>query len=112
MTQERVNGGGITPQDLPEFIGLDACNFEDYPSGGTTSFAVQMRKAFGSRMALAGIVTDDTPCGRWIEREIGGVRHRFFGMARVVRTTRKPLIPGRITSYLWLRRAMGAIREL
>lgn len=112
MTQERDHEGRAAAQELPEFVGLDACNFEDYPAGGTTSFAVQMRKAFGSRMALAGIVTDDTPCGRWIEKEIGGVTHRFFGMARVVRTTRKPLIPGRISAYFWLRRAMDAIRTL
>ena len=78
---------------LPEFIHLDGCNFEDYPPGGTLSFARQMRHAFGDRMALAGIVTDETPCGRWVEKEFDGTKHLFFGIGRIRERSSRPLVP-------------------
>jgi glycosyltransferase involved in cell wall biosynthesis len=96
----------------PEFICLEACNFVDYPLGGTLTFATQMLTAFGNRMALAGIVTDATPCGRWIKREIHGVTYDFFGVCQMRRRTAKPVIPARVVSYLALRRKIEGIKSL
>lgn len=96
----------------PEFIHIDGCNFEDYPPGGTLSFSIQMRKAFGNSMAIAGIVTDETPCGKWIEKEIDGVIYNFFGIERIQKQTSKPLIPIRLSSYLSLKKHMSNLGKL
>lgn len=97
---------------VPEFIHLDQCNFVDYPPGGTLSFTIQMRKAFGNRMAIAGIVTDDTPCGYWVKKEIDGITYDFFGIAKMSRQTSRPLIPARVSSYVHLKRHMSKLKEL
>ncbi|MFA7012054.1 MAG: glycosyltransferase [Desulfobacterales bacterium] len=90
----------------PEFIHLDQCNFEDFPPGGTLSFSLQMRKAFGNRIALAGIVTDNTPCGRWVEKKLHGVNYHFFAIGRIERQSTRPLIPTRLVTYYLLRQQM------
>lgn len=96
----------------PETIILDSCNFTDFPPGGTLSFARIMLRAFGDELALAGIVTDDTPCGRWITRSIDGQQYHFFGICRMAPQATRPLIPARLTTYLQLRRSFKKLQEL
>ena len=85
-----------------KFVCLESCNFIDYPPGGTLSFACQLRKVFGSQIALVGIVTDDTICGRWIIKKIEGVEYNFFGLGRVDANASRPLVPNRLLTYFYL----------
>jgi len=89
---------------MPDALLIDPCNFKDYPTGGQLSFARQLMKAYGDRLALVGTSTDDTPVGRWLEREFDGTRFRIFSVGRWRPTARRPLIPGRLAVLIRLRR--------
>ena len=88
---------------MSDVLLIEGCNFENYPIGGQLTFAQQMMKAFGNRMALVGISTDDIPIGKWIEKEIDGIKYDFFAYAHRKPSSKKPLIPARITSYMNLK---------
>lgn len=51
-----------------KFLLIEGCDFVDYPTGGQLSFARQMMRTFGNRLALVGISTDDTPVGVWLKK--------------------------------------------
>ena len=92
---------------------VDGCDFVGFPTGGQYSFARQMVRAFGDRLALVGICTDDTPVGTWVVRTINGARFQFFGVRRVDPTKLgRPLVPARVSLYLGIRRHLKAIREI
>jgi glycosyltransferase involved in cell wall biosynthesis len=84
---------------MPDALFIEFCNFEDFPMGGQLSFAKQMIHAFGPRLALVGISTDETPVGRWVKRSVGGRIYDFFSVGRWRRSTQKPVIPARIRAY-------------
>ncbi len=75
---------------------INPCNFEDFPVGGQLSFAKQMIRAFGSRLALVGISTDENPVGRWVKRTFDGRVCDFLSIGRWRKSARKPVVPGRI----------------
>ena len=79
---------------------IENCNFIDYPTGGHLSFARQMMYSFGNRLALVGISTDNTPIGKWVEKEIDGIRYQFFSVGRRKGSARKPIIPERLSMFI------------
>ena len=81
---------------MPDVLLIEPCNFEDFPTGGQLSVAKNMMRAFGSRLALVGISTDDTPIGRWVKRKFDGVEYDFFAIGRWIPSSRKPFVPARI----------------
>ena len=97
---------------MADVLFIDSSDFEEFPPGGTLSFARHMLAAFGNRLALVGLTTDDTPVGRWIKKSINGVEYDFLAVARRRHTARKPLIPGRLSFYLFLRRQKHRILAL
>lgn len=84
---------------MPDVLFIEPCNFEDFPVGGQLSFAKQMVRTFGSRLALVGISTDDTPIGRWIKRAFDGRVCDCFSIGRWTKSAQKPVIPARIRAY-------------
>ncbi|HUT57613.1 MAG TPA: glycosyltransferase family 4 protein [Phycisphaerae bacterium] len=97
----------------PDVLLIEGCDFETYPAGGILTFTRHMMMAFGNRLALVGITTDEAPTSRWITRRIGGNTHEvFYYGCRNRSAVGKPLIPARITGYVCLRRHMAAIRSL
>ena len=96
----------------PDVLLIESCNFEDFPVGGQLSFAKQMMKAFGNRLALVGVCTDDTPIGQWVKRIFDGVEYDFFPVGRWVPSRCKPIIPARITGYLQIKRYKKEIMSL
>lgn len=91
---------------------IDTLDFERFPPGGTLNFARQMLLAFGDRLCLVGVVTDDTPVGRWVDKQINGLTYKFFAIGRYTMTASKPFIPPRLTGYLQLRRYRKEIMSL
>ena len=82
---------------------IDACNFENYPLGGTLSFAKQMMGAFKQQLVLVGITTDNkVPIGKWTKVIIDEKQYDFFAIRRMEKSFKKPLIPNRIKNYLAL----------
>lgn len=80
---------------------IELCNFQDYPTGGHLSFAIHMLGAMGNNLKLVGIDTDECcDVGKWTEKEINGTKYEYFSVARIKKSSKKPLIPGRITAYL------------
>lgn len=96
----------------PDCLLIDFCDFESFPPGGQLSFAKQMISVFGERLALVGIATDDTPVGRWLERDISGKRLQFFNIGQRVAASRKPFIPDRLVGFLALSWFSKAILSL
>lgn len=84
---------------MPDALYIEPCNFEDFPVGGQLSFAKQMIRVFGSRLALVGISTDDMPVGRWVKRSFEGRVCEFLSVGRWRKSTRKPVIPLRARAY-------------
>jgi glycosyltransferase involved in cell wall biosynthesis len=97
---------------IPNVILIEPCNFEDFPVGGQLSVAKQMISIFGNRLALVGISTDETPIGRWVKKKFDGVEYDFFAVGRWIPSSRKPLVPARITAYLQMKRYKKKIMSL
>jgi glycosyltransferase involved in cell wall biosynthesis len=95
-----------------EFIFFTGDNGIDYPVGGITSFTRQMMSVFGNRMALVGISTDNTPAGKWIQKDFDGEKFLFFSIGRVNKNKLKPLLPLRLTTYFQLKRYKKEILSL
>jgi glycosyltransferase involved in cell wall biosynthesis len=88
----------------PKILFIEICNYKDYPIGGYLAFAKQMITAFGDNLALVGLSTDETPIGVWTKKEIDGVNFDFFSVKRVSFSHKKSLIPGRLISYMAVRK--------
>jgi glycosyltransferase involved in cell wall biosynthesis len=84
---------------MPDALYIEPCNFEDFPIGGQLSFAKQMIRVFGPRLALVGISTDDTPVGRWVKRPFEGRVCEFLSVGRWRKSAQAPLIPARARAY-------------
>ncbi len=84
---------------MPDALYIETCNFDDFPMGGRLSFAKRMVQAFGSRLALVGLSTDDTPIGRWVTRTFDGKVCDFLSVGRFEKSPRKPLVPMRARLY-------------
>lgn len=98
---------------MPQVLLIENCDFDGYPAGGQLSFAKNMMKAFGSRLALVGVCTDSTPVGRWIERTIGTQKFQFFGVHHASDSNeRKPFIPLRLRYYLAMKKYIREVRSL
>ncbi len=84
---------------MADALYIEPCNFEDFPPGGQLSFARWMIRTFGSRLALVGISTDETPVGRWVKRAFDGTECDFLSIGRWRKSARKPVVPRRIRAY-------------
>jgi glycosyltransferase involved in cell wall biosynthesis len=100
------------PAVRPDCLLVEGCDFVAFPPGGQLTTARQMMAAFGERLALVGICTDDTPTGRWIERDLGGKRFLFYGVGRRKPSAKRPLIPARLSQFLRLSRHREGILSL
>ncbi len=89
---------------MPDVLLIEACDFERYPIGGQLTVAKQMMKAFGPRLALVGICTDNTRIGRWVKKNIDGVEYNFFAVGHRIPTSRKPFIPARVKAYIEIKK--------
>lgn len=88
----------------PKILFIEICNYKDYPIGGYLAFAKQMITAFGGDLAIVGMSSDETPVGVWTKKEIDGVVFDFFSVMQIKITHKKALIPGRLRSYLAVRK--------
>jgi glycosyltransferase involved in cell wall biosynthesis len=84
---------------MPDVLFIEPCNFTDFPVGGQLTFARQMIRAFGARLALVGVSTDGTPVGRWVKRAFDGTVCDFLSVGRWNTSARRPLIPRRARAY-------------
>lgn len=83
---------------------IENCDFRGFPPGGQTTFARQLVRAFGDRLALVGVATDGEPVGEWIELEVEGRRLPFLAVGRLRASPGRPLVPARLRFWLRLRR--------
>ena len=96
----------------PDCLLIDSSDFKAFPPGGPLSHSRQLLAAFGPRLALVGICTDDTPTGRWLERELDGRRYLFFGLGRRCPGAARPLVPARLQQLLRLARHRRGVLSL
>ena len=97
---------------MADVLLIEYCDFKDCRIGGQASFAKNLIKAYGNRLALVGVCTDSMPVGRWIKRTIGTEKFDFFGVGRTTPLhTACPFIPLRIRHYLALKKYMNEIRD-
>ncbi|MCS7315451.1 MAG: WecB/TagA/CpsF family glycosyltransferase [Bryobacterales bacterium] len=83
---------------------IENCDFRGFPPGGQTTFARQLVRAFGDRLALVGAATDGEPVGEWIEQEFEGHTVPFLAVGRLRPRADRPLVPARLRFWLRLRR--------
>lgn len=88
---------------------IESCNFTDFPTGGQLSFAKQLMSVFGNRLGLVGVSTDDTPTGKWLRKTFNGTEYWYFSYGRISSSSKKPLIPSRLRSYLTIKKHRKAI---
>ena len=96
----------------PKVFLVEGCDFETFPAGGQLSMARSLIKLFGGSLALVGMATGDECVGRWVKKEVAGVQCWFFPVCRRSVSSRKPLIPARLTFYLGLQRYRRRILSL
>ena len=89
---------------MSDIVLIEPCDFRSFPVGGQLTFARQMLAAFGCKLRLVGIGTDDTPVGQWVERTIDGVPYLYFAIYRCRPSARRPTVPARVAVYRGLRR--------
>jgi len=83
---------------------IENCDFSAYPPGGQLTFARNLIRAFGDRLALVGVATDGEPVGEWIEREFEGRRIPFLAVGRADPGVSRPILPARLRFWLRLLR--------
>lgn len=89
---------------------IELCNFKDYPLGGHLSFAKHLTNAMQGELDLIGITTDSyEPILRWIKKEIEGYTYNIFNIYNITKSSKKPLIPTRLTDYLALSKCISKI---
>jgi glycosyltransferase involved in cell wall biosynthesis len=97
---------------LPDALFITGCDFQSYPAGGQLSFARQMIRVFGPRLALIGVSIDDTPVGRWVSKKFYGIEYKFLAVGHRRLSNKKPFIPARITDYLEIKKHKKQILSL
>jgi N-acetylglucosaminyldiphosphoundecaprenol N-acetyl-beta-D-mannosaminyltransferase len=83
---------------------IENCDFSAYPPGGQLTFARNLIRAFGDRLALVGVATNGEPVGVWIEREFEGRRIPFLAVGRADPRVSRPILPARLRFWLRLLR--------
>lgn len=91
---------------------IENCDFRRFPPGGQLSFARNLIRAFGDRLALVGAATNGDPVGRWVEAEFEGHRLPFLAAGRLDPAAVRPWMPARLRFWLQLRRYRGRILAL
>lgn len=95
---------------MAKILFLEWCDYMCYPTGGHLSFARHMLGAFGNDLKLVGIDTaNECKVGAWMKRSIDGIEYDYFCVGSVKKSSKKPLIPSRITAYLQMRKYMRKI---
>ena len=95
---------------MAKILFLEWCDYVSYPTGGHLSFARHMLGAFGNDLKLVGIDTaNECTVGTWTKRSIEGVEYDYFCVGNVKKSSKRPLIPSRITAYLQMRKYMRKI---
>ena len=95
------------------FIHMDPVNFQDFPVGGTLSFARQLISQFKNEVALVGLITEASePVGKWFIKEINGTSFHYFGISRYKKSGKKPLIPIRLQTFGSLLYHLPEIRKI
>jgi glycosyltransferase involved in cell wall biosynthesis len=92
---------------------MDPVNFQDFPVGGTLSFSKQLISKFIDKVALVGLITEETdPVGSWFLKEFNGVFYNYFGIGRYQKSDKKPIIPIRIRTFILLLYYLPKIRKI
>lgn len=92
---------------------MDPVNFQDFPVGGTLSFSRQLIGQFKGSVALVGLVTDvSDPVGKWFIKDMNGIPYPYFGIGRFKKSGKKPLIPIRLQTFLYLLFYLPKIRAI
>lgn len=96
--------------DGERILFIEFCNFTDYPLGGHLSFAKHLTRAMAGGMDLVGLTTDaEEPVGEWQVKIVEGAEYRVLNVARVVPSSKRPLVPSRVTNYFLMRRFASRI---
>lgn len=96
---------------MADILLIEPCDFCTFPPGGQLTFARQMMKTFGTRLALVGISTDSTPVGAWVKKSFDGRCFDYFAFANKKISTRRPLVPARLSALLGIKNYKKQIKS-
>jgi glycosyltransferase involved in cell wall biosynthesis len=86
-----------------KYLHFEACDFENFPMGGTLTFAKQIISMLPEEVGLVGFVSDSEPVGKWISKTINNRVYRIYGICSIGEISKSKL-PKRLYSYLKLKK--------
>ena len=87
---------------------IEGCNYNDFPMGGTLSFAKQFIENIYAQFYLVGLGSDDEPEGKWFIKNINGIDYNYFSIGKTSRLNTSRL-PKRLITYLMLKKHLNYI---
>ena len=90
------------------FTYFEACDFEDFPIGGTLSFAKHILASFPGEVRLIGFSGKNEPVGKWFCKIIDGHSYEYYGICSVEEIN-STIFPKRLFSFWALRRHIRKI---
>ena len=97
---------------MSKLLILESCNFKDYPTGGTLSFAKQLIQTLPSnKIALVGITTENIELGKWTTINLEDQTFDFFPILKLDPKNKKPFIPLRLKTFFALLYYLTKIRH-
>jgi glycosyltransferase involved in cell wall biosynthesis len=96
----------------PEVLVIEGSDFETFPVGGQLTMVRGLMKLFGNKLALVGMNRDNSPTGRWMQKEISGTPYLFFSVSHREASSKRPFIPARLAFYAALSRFKREILSL
>lgn len=98
---------------MKDFLVIEGCNFIDCPVGGQLSFAKQLIDVYGGSIGLVGVTDEtDVPVGKWSKLTINGVVMDFFAYRRISCSSKKPIVPSRVSDYYSIKKYKNDILRM
>lgn len=89
---------------------IELCNFIDYPLGGQLSFAKHLTHAMQGDLHLVGISTNSSePVHQWFTKKIEETDYRIFNVYHTRKSSKKPIVPTRISDYFKLKNCISKL---
>jgi glycosyltransferase involved in cell wall biosynthesis len=83
---------------------FEACNYLDFPIGGQLSFMKSIIASGIDNLILIGITTSNIRIGKWTKISIHNREYDYFPYMKIKTSSKRPLIPRRLTSYFAIKR--------
>lgn len=89
---------------------IEACDFENYPLGGTLSFSKHFIKNIKDDFYLVGLGKQPNKIGKWETKQIDNRTFKFYSIG-IISDVEKTILPKRIYTYFLLKKHINKIHK-